>query len=66
MRRVLGLVCVGFGVSRPEHARQLAEAGADGVIVGSAIVNLVEKNLGQNDHGKQAIADYIKEMKAVL
>lgn len=59
-------VCVGFGVSRPEHARQLADAGADGVIVGSAIVNLVEKNLDKPDHGKSEIADYIQQFKAVL
>lgn len=36
-------VCVGFGVSTPEHARQVA-AVADGVIVGSAIVALVERD----------------------
>jgi len=32
-------VAVGFGVSRPEHVRAVAKAGADGVIVGSALVN---------------------------
>jgi tryptophan synthase alpha chain len=32
-------VGVGFGVSRPEHVRELAEAGADGVIVASALVD---------------------------
>lgn len=31
-------IAVGFGVSQPEQARQLAEWGADGVIVGSAFV----------------------------
>ena len=31
-------VAVGFGVSRAEQAQQLAEWGADGVIVGSALV----------------------------
>jgi tryptophan synthase alpha chain len=31
-------VCVGFGVSKPEHAALIAKV-ADGVIVGSAIVN---------------------------
>lgn len=30
-------LCVGFGVSTPDQVRQLAEAGAEGVIVGSAL-----------------------------
>jgi len=59
-------VCVGFGVSQPEHARQLADAGADGVIVGSAIVNLIEENLNSADQGQQKLTEYIQKMKAVL
>ena len=35
-------VAVGFGVSTPEQAVQLARWGADGVIVGSALVALLE------------------------
>jgi tryptophan synthase alpha chain len=35
-------LCVGFGVSRPEHVRMLREA-ADGVIVGTAIVRKLER-----------------------
>ncbi|KDD71866.1 alpha chain of tryptophan synthase, partial [Helicosporidium sp. ATCC 50920] len=31
-------VAVGFGVSRPEHCREIAAAGAEGVICGSALV----------------------------
>jgi tryptophan synthase alpha chain len=31
-------VCVGFGISSPEQARQVVDLGADGVIVGSAFV----------------------------
>ena len=43
LRRQTALpVCVGFGVSTPEHARQVASV-ADGVIVGSAIVSIVER-----------------------
>ena len=34
-------ICVGFGVSRPEQAEMLAQH-ADGVIVGSAIVKMLE------------------------
>lgn len=32
---------VGFGVSEPEHAAEIVDAGADGVIVGSALVDIV-------------------------
>ena len=35
-------VCVGFGVSTPEQARRVAEV-ADGVIVGSALVSMLEQ-----------------------
>ncbi len=37
-------ICVGFGVSRPEHARAAAEL-ADGVVVGSAIVRAAQENI---------------------
>ena len=59
-------ICVGFGVSKHEHARELADAGADGVIVGSAVVNIIEKNLEILDCGTAELAEYIREMKAVL
>jgi len=36
-------VCVGFGISTPDQAREVAEI-ADGVIVGSAIVALLESH----------------------
>jgi len=32
-------VAVGFGVSQPDHVRAVAQTGADGVIVGSALVD---------------------------
>ncbi len=36
-------LCVGFGLSTPEHVRAVHRAGADGAIVGSALVAQVEK-----------------------
>ncbi len=59
-------ICVGFGVSTPQHARDLADAGADGVIVGSAVVSIIEKNLTQTDHGKGELADFIRSMRSAL
>jgi tryptophan synthase alpha chain len=35
-------ICIGFGISRPEHVRRLAEV-ADGMIVGSAFVRHFER-----------------------
>ena len=35
-------LAVGFGVSKTEHVKSLLAAGADGVIVGSAFVNIVQ------------------------
>jgi tryptophan synthase alpha chain len=43
-------LAVGFGVSKPGHAKRIIGAGADGVIVGSAFVNLVHKY--QRDIGR--------------
>ena len=49
IRQLKGLtdvpVCVGFGVSTPEHAKTIADAGADGVIIGSRLVAMIESNL---------------------
>ncbi len=47
-------VCVGFGISKPEHAASVASAGADGVIIGSKIVGLIENNL---DNKEKMLAD---------
>ena len=60
-------ISVGFGVSTPEQAKQVANI-ADGVIVGSAIVNVVEENM--DDEAKlltsmnQFVSDLASGVKA--
>jgi tryptophan synthase alpha chain len=40
---------VGFGISSGDHAQRVIEAGADGVIVGSALVDIVAKGVERGD-----------------
>ena len=53
-------VAVGFGVSRPSHVRMLASAGADGVIVASALVDA----LGREGRDVQALARLVGELRS--
>lgn len=57
-------VCVGFGVSTPEQVLSLSKI-ADGVIVGSAIVKAIEKNLAQKDLAKR-VGRFVKTLTKVL
>jgi len=59
-------VCVGFGMSTPQHARAVAQAGADGVIIGSKIVGLIEKNLGDKACMLSKVSDFLEHVRAVL
>ncbi|MBN1788714.1 MAG: tryptophan synthase subunit alpha [Sedimentisphaerales bacterium] len=59
-------VCVGFGVSKPEHAVDLAKAGADGVIIGSKIVKIIEENLDNKQNAPAKVAEFIGQVKQAL
>lgn len=53
---------IGFGISTPEQAKEMSQY-ADGVIVGSAIVNIAAK------YGKDSpkhIGEYVKQMKQAI
>lgn len=55
-------VAIGFGISNPEQAAQMA-AKSDGIIIGSAIVKLIEK------YGKDCVPyvkEFVKEISAAL
>jgi len=67
VRRYTSLpLALGFGISTPEHAKVCACAGADGIIVGSAIVNIVERNLGRPDLMDRELKKYVTRMREVL
>ena len=57
-------VAVGFGVSSPEQAKALGKI-ADGVIVGSAIVRLIEQHL-EDPELPSIVAVLVKELKNAL
>ena len=67
LKKLTGVpVCVGFGISKPEHASKVAAAGADGVIIGSKIVKIIEENLGNKEKTLAEISTFIKEVKASI
>jgi tryptophan synthase alpha chain len=53
-------VAVGFGVSRPAHVRAIARAGADGVIVASALVDA----LGSDGRDVTALGALVGRLRA--
>jgi len=59
-------VCVGFGISTPEHAAAIAKAGADGVIIGSKIVELIEANLDSRGKMLAEISTFLREVKGAI
>jgi tryptophan synthase alpha chain len=59
-------VCVGFGISSAEQAAAVAHAGADGIIIGSKIVGLIESNLGDKDKILSEISSFLAEVRSAL
>lgn len=57
-------IMAGFGISSPEQVRALISAGADGVIVGSAIAEIYSKNINAPESTLPEIASFMKRMKA--
>ncbi|MFW5959713.1 MAG: tryptophan synthase subunit alpha [Chitinivibrionales bacterium] len=56
-------VLVGFGISTPEHVRAVTEAGADGAIVGSALVKSIERHLNSKSRLFKTISNQVKDFK---
>lgn len=58
-------VCVGFGVRTAEHARAIAE-GADGVVVGSALVDAVRASLDDEGRATRATVTAVTGLVSAL
>jgi len=56
-------IAVGFGISKPEHVKDVIQSGSDGAIVASAIINIITQNLDDLDNAKQEIGSFCKELK---
>jgi tryptophan synthase alpha chain len=54
-------VCVGFGISKPEHVRTICQV-ADGVVIGSWLVNWLNQNW-DGGKGRAALVSEIKRLK---
>jgi tryptophan synthase alpha chain len=55
-------VALGFGISTPEHALQAAQAGAEGVIVGTRLVRAA----AESDDPAGAVGEVVAELAAAL
>jgi len=54
-------IAVGFGVRTPEQAAEIARV-ADGVVVGSAIVDLIARAAEDGDDPAPAVAGFVKQL----
>jgi len=57
-------IAVGFGISQPEQAKRIGRF-ADGIVIGSAIVRLIDENKNNRDLEK-IVSRYVSEIKKAL
>ncbi len=64
MRQLTELpLCVGFGISRPEHVQAVCRI-ADGAVVGSAVVSLIAQEMEKGERAVlSAVHRFVKELK---
>ena len=56
-------ISAGFGISQPEHVSSLLRAGADGVIIGSALVRIVAEHLDDSGEAQDRLKKNISSLK---
>ena len=55
---------LGFGISQPEQVANAIKSGAAGAISGSAVVKVIERNLGNPEKMQAEMFEFISSMKA--
>ncbi len=56
-------ILVGFGISHPEHVPPIIEAGAKGVVTGSAICKIYEQHLDAVDEALEEVGKFAAAIK---
>lgn len=56
-------IAPGFGISTREQVQEWVKSGADGVIVGSAIVRTIENHLQNSNEMIQAVGAFVRDLK---
>jgi len=66
LRERVGLpVVVGFGITSPEKARLVADSGVDGVVVGTALVQVIAA-AGSTEERERGVRDFVGSLRRGL
>jgi len=57
-------LALGFGISTPEHVREAVAAGADGIVVGTALINVIDRAVEEGTAIAPAVAEYVRSLAA--
>lgn len=58
-------ICVGFGIKTPQQAKEMSEI-SDGIVIGSAFVNIIENNLNTPEIALAECAKLTAEVRSAL
>ena len=58
-------VCSGFGIKTPADAKNIANSGTNGIVIGSAFVKYIQENL-KTTNLPQKLGKYVKSFVEVL
>lgn len=59
-------LALGFGIAKPEHVRSSVDAGADAVVVGSALIQKIEELNAAGADVKAGVAEFVRGLAAEL